>query len=172
MLSDQRVQAAQARGPQRFGVFLLWAAVNFGHGADVTSAQLLLEGIDPLTGACRRNPTLNLHDATVTGWRRLTTTSFTKKVWRIVDVEVRRRGRKIVLSNTVTGSRLTEQDLLPVARASVNGYLPSATIQQFYSRCPEGSVMHGAQSAASRPLGGHHRMAAASWGGRVWRFCS
>lgn len=58
---------------------------------------------------------------------------YTKKLWRIVDVEVRRRGRKIVLSNTVTGTRLTELDLLPVAQASVNDYLPSATVQQFVS---------------------------------------
>ncbi|HSZ56673.1 MAG TPA: hypothetical protein VK797_13480 [Tepidisphaeraceae bacterium] len=76
----------------------------------------------------------SLRDATVAG---LTAAHdhfvYTKKVWRIVDVEVRRRGRKIVLSNTVTGTRLTETDLLPVAHASVNDYLPSATIQQFAS---------------------------------------
>ena len=59
--------------------------------------------------------------------------AYTKKLWRLIDVEIRRRGRKIVLSNTVTGSRVTERDLLPVAQASVNGYLPSATIQQFAS---------------------------------------
>lgn len=58
---------------------------------------------------------------------------YTKKVWRIVDVEVRRRGRKIVLNNTVTGTRLTEVDVLRVAHASVNEYLPSATIQQIVS---------------------------------------
>jgi hypothetical protein len=59
--------------------------------------------------------------------------TYTKKLWRIVDVEVRRRGRKIMLQNTVTGSRLTEQELLSFAQTSVNDYLPSATIQRFVS---------------------------------------
>jgi len=58
---------------------------------------------------------------------------YTKKLWRIIDIEIRRRGRKIILDNKVTGSRLTERDLLPVAQASVNDYLPSATIQQMVS---------------------------------------
>jgi hypothetical protein len=58
---------------------------------------------------------------------------YTKKLWRFVDVEVRRHGRRIVLSNTVTGSRVTERDLLPIAQTSVNDYLPSATVQQFAS---------------------------------------
>jgi hypothetical protein len=57
---------------------------------------------------------------------------YTKKLWRVVDLEVR-RGRKIVLSNTITGSRVSDQDLLPIAQASVNDYLPSATIQLFIS---------------------------------------
>jgi hypothetical protein len=58
---------------------------------------------------------------------------YTKKIWRIFDVEVRRRGRKIVLDNKITHSRMTEQELLPVAQASVSDYLPKAAIQQFAS---------------------------------------
>lgn len=58
---------------------------------------------------------------------------YTKKVWRIVDVEVRRRGRKILLRNSVTSTRLNEGDLLRVAHSSVNDYLPLAAVQQFVS---------------------------------------
>jgi hypothetical protein len=58
---------------------------------------------------------------------------YTKKIWRIVDIEVRRRGRRIRLDNKVTGSVVNEQDLLRVAQTSANDYLPSATIQQFAS---------------------------------------
>lgn len=58
---------------------------------------------------------------------------YTKKIWRIVDIEVRRRGRRIRLDNKVTGSIVNEQDLLRVAQTSANDYLPSATIQQFAS---------------------------------------
>lgn len=59
--------------------------------------------------------------------------AYTKKLWRIAGVEVRRHGRRIVLSNPVTGSRLTEADLVAVAQASAGNYLPSAAIQQFVS---------------------------------------
>src|SRR5690349_19280168 len=58
---------------------------------------------------------------------------YTTKVWRIVDVEVRRRGRRIVLRNNVTGKRLTQLDLLAVGQSSIYEYLPKATIQQFVS---------------------------------------
>ena len=58
---------------------------------------------------------------------------YTKKLWGIVDIDIRRRGRKIVLSNAVTGSRHSEEDLLAVAGVSVNNYLPAAMIQQFVS---------------------------------------
>ena len=58
---------------------------------------------------------------------------YAKKLWRVADVEVRRRGRRIILSNPVTGSRIAENDLLLIAQTSANEYLPSATIQQFTS---------------------------------------
>lgn len=58
---------------------------------------------------------------------------YSKKLWRIVGADVRRRGRRIILNNNVTGSRVTERELVPIAEASVNEYLPSATIQQFAS---------------------------------------
>jgi hypothetical protein len=58
---------------------------------------------------------------------------YTKKVWRIVDIEIRRRGKRIRLDNKVTGSVITERELLRVAQMSANDYLPAATIQQFAS---------------------------------------
>lgn len=58
---------------------------------------------------------------------------YTKKIWRVVDIEVRRRGRKIRLDNKVTGSVVNERDLLAVAQTAANDYLPSATVQQFVS---------------------------------------
>lgn len=58
---------------------------------------------------------------------------YTKKIWRIVDVEVRRRGRRIRLENKQTGSTITERDLPRVAQTAVNDYLPAATVQQFAS---------------------------------------
>lgn len=58
---------------------------------------------------------------------------YTKKIWRVVDIEVRRRGRKIRLDNKVTGSVVNEQDLLAVAHTAANDYLPAATVQQFAS---------------------------------------
>ena len=58
---------------------------------------------------------------------------YTKKIWRIVDIEVRRRGRRIRLENKETGTVITEHDLPRMAQTAANDYLPSATIQQFAS---------------------------------------
>jgi hypothetical protein len=58
---------------------------------------------------------------------------YTKKIWRIVDIEVRRRGRRIRLENKETRTTITELDLPRVAQTAANDYLPAATLQQFAS---------------------------------------
>ena len=58
---------------------------------------------------------------------------YARKVWGILIVDVRRRGRQITLINNVTGSTMSEQELLPLARSSVSDHLPVATIQQLAS---------------------------------------
>jgi hypothetical protein len=58
---------------------------------------------------------------------------YTKMLWEIADRDVRNRGRRIVLRNAVTGSRVSKRDLAQTIHASTTDYLPQATIQQFAS---------------------------------------
>jgi hypothetical protein len=58
---------------------------------------------------------------------------FSRQLWRDVLATTRRPGQPLVLSNPVTGSRATGAALLAVVAASLNSYLPSASIQQFVS---------------------------------------
>ena len=60
--------------------------------------------------------------------------TYSRRLWRQLLADARLEpATTVVLNNPTTGSRVAQQDLLPVVAASLEDYLPSAAVGQFVS---------------------------------------